>query len=103
MLKDFDIKKEAQGVDKVLIKEFKAIVEVGTVEILFRWTGKGTTRVPQRDTYGPLISAIDVEAGKLLFFFKLIHYILTLSCGLLLHLKIFAYSIITVLHSSDFA
>ena len=76
MLKDFDIKKEAQGVDKVLIKEFKATVEVGTLEILFRWTGKGTTTAPNRGTYGPLISAIDVEAGKLLFFFMLIHFIL---------------------------
>ena len=76
VLKDFDIKKEAQGVDKVLIKEFKAIVEVGTMEILFRWTGKGTTTAPKRPTYGPLISAIDVEAGKLLFFFRLlIHFI----------------------------
>ena len=74
MLKDFDIKKEAQGVDKVLIKEFKAIVEVGTMEILFRWTGKGTTAL-KRATYGPLISAINVEAGKLLFFFRLIHFI----------------------------
>ncbi|XP_015580614.1 probable leucine-rich repeat receptor-like serine/threonine-protein kinase At3g14840 [Ricinus communis] len=62
VLKDFDIVKEAQGADKVIIKDFKAAVKAGTLEIHFRWAGKGTTSVPKRGIYGPLISAIDVES-----------------------------------------
>ncbi|KAJ9135979.1 hypothetical protein P3X46_033097 [Hevea brasiliensis] len=62
VLKDFEIKKEAPGVDKVLITPFKAVVKNGTLEIRFRWVGKGTTIAPQKGIYGPLISAIDMEA-----------------------------------------
>ena len=69
-LKDFEIKMEAQGVDKVIIKEFNGVnVKDGTLDIQFRWVGKGTTSSPTRGTYGPLISAIDVESGKYLFLF----------------------------------
>ncbi|GMY37757.1 probable leucine-rich repeat receptor-like serine/threonine-protein kinase At3g14840 isoform X2 [Fagus crenata] len=49
VLKDFDIEKEAQGVDKA---------------IRFYWAGKGTKDVPKRGTYGPLISAISIKSGK---------------------------------------
>ncbi|KAF2302939.1 hypothetical protein GH714_011404 [Hevea brasiliensis] len=66
VLKDFDIRKEAGGVDKVTIQNFKVLVEDGTLGIHLRWAGKGTTAVPIRGTYGPLISAIDVESGKLI-------------------------------------
>ncbi|BFG27996.1 hypothetical protein CerSpe_142700 [Prunus speciosa] len=60
--KDFEIKKEAHGVDKELIKERKAVeVKNKTLEIRFHWSGKGTTASPKRATYGPLISAISVE------------------------------------------
>ncbi|KAJ9135973.1 hypothetical protein P3X46_033091 [Hevea brasiliensis] len=62
VLKDFDIVKEAGGVDKVIIPNFKAVVKDGTIEIHFHWAGKGTTAVPRRGTYGPLISAISVES-----------------------------------------
>ncbi|XP_043807975.1 probable leucine-rich repeat receptor-like serine/threonine-protein kinase At3g14840 isoform X2 [Manihot esculenta] len=62
VLKDFDITKEAGGVDKVSIQNFKALVKDGTIEIHLRWAGKGTTAVPIRGTYGPLISAINVES-----------------------------------------
>ncbi|XP_058008537.1 probable leucine-rich repeat receptor-like serine/threonine-protein kinase At3g14840 isoform X2 [Hevea brasiliensis] len=62
VLKDFNIVKEAQGVDKVIIRDFKAVVKDGSLEIHFHWAGKGTTAVPKRGTYGPLISAIDVES-----------------------------------------
>ncbi|XP_057986149.1 probable LRR receptor-like serine/threonine-protein kinase At1g07650 isoform X4 [Hevea brasiliensis] len=62
MLKDFEIKKEAQGVDKVIIKSFKAVVKDGTLDIRFHWAGKGTTTAPVKGIYGPLISAIDVES-----------------------------------------
>ncbi|WCJ27271.1 Leucine-rich repeat transmembrane protein kinase [Euphorbia peplus] len=63
VLKDFEIKKEAKGVDKSFIKEFKKIkVNDKSLEINLRWTGKGTTVSPVKGTYGPLISAIDVRS-----------------------------------------
>ena len=64
MLKDFDIEKEAQGVDKAVVRNFTAFVENKILEIRFHWSGKGTTDVPKRGTYGPLISAISIDAGK---------------------------------------
>ena len=64
MLKDFDIEKEAQGVDKPVIREFTAVeVKKKTLEIRFHWSGKGTTASPQRGVYGPLISAISIKSG----------------------------------------
>ncbi|KAB2601362.1 LRR receptor-like serine/threonine-protein kinase [Pyrus ussuriensis x Pyrus communis] len=62
VLEDFDIEKEAQGVDKEVIKVFKAVVSVKTLEIRFQWAGKGTTNVPKRGIYGSLISAISVQS-----------------------------------------
>ncbi|CAB4276313.1 unnamed protein product [Prunus armeniaca] len=62
VLKDFNIQKEAQGVDKEMIKVFKAVVNVMTLEIRFHWAGKGTTNAPKRGIYGSLISAISVES-----------------------------------------
>ncbi|PRQ38926.1 putative malectin [Rosa chinensis] len=44
--KDFDITKEALGVDKDVIKVFKAVFNVKTLLIRFQWAGKGTTNVP---------------------------------------------------------
>ncbi|GMY05972.1 probable leucine-rich repeat receptor-like serine/threonine-protein kinase At3g14840 isoform X1, partial [Fagus crenata] len=62
VLKDFDIENAAQGVDKAIVREFKAVVRNKVLLIRFHWAGKGTTAVTQRGTYGPLISAISVEA-----------------------------------------
>lgn len=71
VMKDFDIKKEANGVDKVVITKFdKVQVKNNILEIRFHWSGKGTTAVPKRGTYGSLISAISMESGKLLKFFS---------------------------------
>ncbi|KAK3424567.1 hypothetical protein EUGRSUZ_F01359 [Eucalyptus grandis] len=50
--KDFNIEIEAGGVGKE-----------GTLEIRFYWAGKGTTAIPDRGVYGPLISAISVYPG----------------------------------------
>ncbi|KAL8460746.1 hypothetical protein ACS0TY_032309 [Phlomoides rotata] len=61
-LKDFNIQQEAGGVDKVTLQSFKAIVENRTLEIRFQYTGKGTTDIPHRGIYGPLVSAISVES-----------------------------------------
>ena len=63
-LEDFNIVQAAQGVDKVVVKEFKAVVKNKTLEIRFHWAGKGTTVIPRRGIYGPLISAISVESGE---------------------------------------
>ena len=72
VLKDFDIVKEAKGVDKEVIKETKAVqVKNKTLEIRFHWSGKGTTTSPRRGIYGPLISAISIESGNLLTLYKL--------------------------------
>ncbi|KAL6201309.1 hypothetical protein ACLB2K_025023 [Fragaria x ananassa] len=62
-LKDFNIVKEAQGVDKVVIMNVSAVqVTNKTLEIRFHWSGKGTTASPRRGIYGPLISAISIES-----------------------------------------
>ena len=60
MLQDFDIENEAAGVGKALIKQFPAGVSSNTLEIRFYWAGKGTTAIPYKSVYGPLISAISV-------------------------------------------
>ncbi|XP_054815727.1 probable LRR receptor-like serine/threonine-protein kinase At1g53430 isoform X2 [Prosopis cineraria] len=59
-LKDFNIAKEAGGVGKGIIREFNVDVNDTTLEIHLYWAGKGTTAIPQRGVYGPLISAITV-------------------------------------------
>lgn len=43
------------------------------MEIRFYWAGKGTTGLPVRGVYGPLISAISVTPGKLTKFYELNH------------------------------
>ncbi|KAL3643560.1 hypothetical protein CASFOL_014375 [Castilleja foliolosa] len=61
-LKDFDIEQSANGVDKAVKRNFTALVKNTTLEIRFYYAGKGTTAVPNRGYYGPLISAISVES-----------------------------------------
>ena len=64
MWEDFEIEKEAHGVDRAIIKERKAVqVNDTTLQIRFHWSGKGTTTSPHRGVYGPLISAISVDPG----------------------------------------
>ncbi|XP_027340613.1 probable leucine-rich repeat receptor-like serine/threonine-protein kinase At3g14840 [Abrus precatorius] len=62
--KDFNIVEEAGGIGKAIIKPFTAIVTNNTLEIRFKWAGKGTTVIPNRSVYGPLISAISVESDS---------------------------------------
>ncbi|XP_054815638.1 probable LRR receptor-like serine/threonine-protein kinase At1g53440 isoform X2 [Prosopis cineraria] len=59
-LKDFNIAKEAGGVDRGITKVFDVDVNDTTLEIHLYWAGKGTTAIPNRGVYGPLISAITV-------------------------------------------
>ncbi|KAF8006485.1 hypothetical protein BT93_K0703 [Corymbia citriodora subsp. variegata] len=61
VLKDFNIAKEAGGVGKGIYRDFDNIYVNGTtLEIHLYWSGKGTTAIPARGVYGPLISAIAV-------------------------------------------
>ncbi|KAG5254880.1 leucine-rich repeat receptor serine/threonine-protein kinase [Salix suchowensis] len=60
--KNFSIQNEAGGVGKAIIKNFTATVTGGALEIRFYWAGKGTTGLPVRGVYGPLISAISVTS-----------------------------------------
>ncbi|KAL2496547.1 putative leucine-rich repeat receptor-like serine/threonine-protein kinase [Forsythia ovata] len=62
VLKDFNIENEAGGVNKAIFRNFTAAVTANTVEIRLYWAGKGTTGIPDRGVYGPLISAISVNA-----------------------------------------
>ncbi|PHU26041.1 hypothetical protein BC332_04373 [Capsicum chinense] len=64
-LKDFDIKSVAGGVDKALKEKFNVTVQDKTVEVRFQYAGKGTTSIPSRGSYGPLVSAISLEAINL--------------------------------------
>ena len=65
MLKDFNIVDEAGGAGKEVIRSFTAVVTSNTMEIRFYWAGRGTTAIPVRGVYGPLISAISVNPGML--------------------------------------
>ncbi|KAL4283976.1 hypothetical protein GQ457_16G009080 [Hibiscus cannabinus] len=55
-LRDFDISKEAGGVERAIIKNFTANVTANHLEIHLFWAGKGTPD----SNYGPSISAISV-------------------------------------------
>ncbi|XP_056175532.1 probable LRR receptor-like serine/threonine-protein kinase RFK1 isoform X2 [Syzygium oleosum] len=58
--KDFNIKDEAGGVEKPALEIFTVNVTNNMLEVRFYWAGKGTTRIPRRSVYGPLVSAISV-------------------------------------------
>ncbi|XP_022941239.1 probable leucine-rich repeat receptor-like serine/threonine-protein kinase At3g14840 isoform X8 [Cucurbita moschata] len=60
-LKDFNIADAAGGIGKPIVKNFTVPVTNGTIEIRLFWAGKGTTAIPVRVVYGPLISAISVD------------------------------------------
>ncbi|XP_033132855.1 probable LRR receptor-like serine/threonine-protein kinase At1g29720 isoform X3 [Brassica rapa] len=60
-LRDFNIRQEANGTLKSIVKELKAVnVTDHKLEIWLYWAGKGTTLIPKRGNYGPLISAISL-------------------------------------------
>ena len=65
MLKDFNIEDEAGGVNRPVIRKFTAVVTDNTLAIRLFWAGKGTTGIPYKGVYGPLISAISVDPGEL--------------------------------------
>ncbi|CAI9089111.1 OLC1v1023619C1 [Oldenlandia corymbosa var. corymbosa] len=61
VLKDFNIAKEAGGTGKPIVKNFNVTVTNHTLKIHFYWDGRGTTGIPVRGVYGPLISGISVD------------------------------------------
>ncbi|KAI3809621.1 hypothetical protein L1987_19217 [Smallanthus sonchifolius] len=58
--KDFDISEKAGGAGKEFVKNYTVNVNT-TLLIRLNWAGKGTTNIPFRGVYGPLISAISVN------------------------------------------
>ncbi|CAL5022996.1 unnamed protein product [Urochloa decumbens] len=60
VLEDFNIQDEAGGVHRAITKTFATNITDNTLEIHLYWGGKGTTAIPYRGVYGPLISAISV-------------------------------------------
>nr|GEX46577.1 probable LRR receptor-like serine/threonine-protein kinase At1g07650 isoform X1 [Tanacetum cinerariifolium] len=63
VFKDFDIRQKAGGVDKAVeIPITKVRVTKKTLEIRLEYAGNGTTAVPVRGVFGPLISAISIES-----------------------------------------
>ncbi|XP_030452463.1 probable LRR receptor-like serine/threonine-protein kinase At1g56130 [Syzygium oleosum] len=58
VLQDFNIRQEAGGSNRALVKTFDANVTNTVLDIHFRWAGKGTCCIPFQSTYGPLVSAI---------------------------------------------
>ncbi|KAA0066727.1 putative leucine-rich repeat receptor-like serine/threonine-protein kinase [Cucumis melo var. makuwa] len=66
VVKDFNIVDAAGGILKPVIKRIPVAVTSNTVEIRFYWAGKGTFLTIENNTgYGPLISAISIELGRL--------------------------------------
>ncbi|GKV50133.1 hypothetical protein SLEP1_g56845 [Rubroshorea leprosula] len=61
--KDFDISKEAGGVERAINKSFIAAVTENHLEIHLFWAGKGTCCIPLDGYYGPSISAINVVSS----------------------------------------
>ena len=55
MLKNFDIKNSAQGVDKEVVVEFEANVTNKILMIRFYWAEKGTTATPKRGIYHSIL------------------------------------------------
>ncbi|KAF3587144.1 hypothetical protein F2Q69_00030035 [Brassica cretica] len=69
-LRDFNIKEEANGTLKPVVKEVNLNVTDHVLEIQLYWAGKGTTLIPERGNYGPLISAISLCHSTLLMIFS---------------------------------
>ncbi|KAK4787790.1 hypothetical protein SAY86_011623 [Trapa natans] len=63
VLKDFNIEDEAGGAGKPIVRTFTTLVRDNTLKIHFYWAGRGTTGIPVRGIYGPLVSAISVTSN----------------------------------------
>ena len=79
-LKDFNIANEAGGVGKNITRRISTTVSNKSLEIRFYWAGKGTTAIPSKSVYGPLISAISATLGESLCLCEFILPIFCLRC-----------------------
>ena len=70
VLKDFNIENVAGGAGRPIVKTFTATVTSHTLKIHFYWAGRGTTGIPVRGVYGPLISAISVDPSMSLYLLR---------------------------------
>ncbi|KAJ6292724.1 hypothetical protein OIU78_024829 [Salix suchowensis] len=61
---DFNIKEAANGSNTDITIPFKTTVTDRTLEIRLYWAGRGSTLIPRRGDYGPIISAISVCSGN---------------------------------------
>lgn len=62
--KDFNIEDVAGMAEKpVVIPLHNVSVTNNALEIRLLFAGKGTTRIPDRGVYGPLVSAVSVISG----------------------------------------
>ena len=65
VLEDFNIEEVAKMArTPVVIPVHNVSVTNNGLEIRFYFAGRGTTRIPDRGVYGPLISAISVVSGE---------------------------------------
>lgn len=64
VLRDFNIKNEAGGSKRALVRTFEANVTNTVMDIHFFWAGRGTCCIPYQSTYGPLVSAIHVSQAS---------------------------------------
>lgn len=65
VLKDFNIEDVAGMAEKPVVIPVQSVnVTNHELEIRLYFAGKGTTRIPKRGVYGPLISAISLISGK---------------------------------------
>uniref|UniRef100_A0A2P2MSZ7 non-specific serine/threonine protein kinase n=1 Tax=Rhizophora mucronata TaxID=61149 RepID=A0A2P2MSZ7_RHIMU len=63
MLKNYNIEVEAGGAQRPFVQPLSNVnVTNNILEIRFYFAGKGTTRIPNRGVYGPLVSAISVAS-----------------------------------------
>ncbi|KAL6201307.1 hypothetical protein ACLB2K_025021 [Fragaria x ananassa] len=60
--KDFNIEDQAKLAQTPVVLRHNISVTNNVLEIRFYFAGKGTTRIPERGVYGPLVSAISVKS-----------------------------------------
>ncbi|XP_028763718.1 probable LRR receptor-like serine/threonine-protein kinase At1g53420 isoform X2 [Neltuma alba] len=80
--KDFNIA-DAAGAGKAITRNHTVVVNKNDLEIRLYWAGKGTASVPDRAVYGPLISAISVDAGVSYCLINYIFLSITKFCDIL--------------------
>ncbi|KAI4371787.1 hypothetical protein MLD38_010096 [Melastoma candidum] len=60
VLEDFNIEAAAGGAQRPTVNIYNVSVTNNMLDIRLQFAGKGTTRIPKRGVYGPIISAVSV-------------------------------------------